>query len=212
MATTDHPLMLIIGDTYTTDAGEAPGYSNYHRRCTQITCFNAAASGGATPVWVWAATERVCRECASSCQQGADSECAVNPCLMLYSGLCNNWGLTYPKGPTYMPVWTPSSEYCTESYETICMNWIAVKEHSYTYDHVFPYINKCEATLLPANAYGADGYVPIGAGCGVHYCADKCHKDYQTSVHEMYDNCNCGGFNCYSNCNCNCDCNCNCNC
>ena len=31
-----------------------------------------------------------------------------------------------------------------------------------------------------------------------------------------YNNCNCGGFNCYSNCNCNCncacDCDCNCNC
>lgn len=27
-----------------------------------------------------------------------------------------------------------------------------------------------------------------------------------------YNNCNCGAFNCYSNCNCNCDCNCNCNC
>jgi hypothetical protein len=25
-----------------------------------------------------------------------------------------------------------------------------------------------------------------------------------------YNNCNCGGFNCYSNCNCACDCNCNC--
>ena len=30
--------------------------------------------------------------------------------------------------------------------------------------------------------------------------------------HRNYNNCNCGGFNCYSNCNCNCDCNCNCNC
>ena len=30
--------------------------------------------------------------------------------------------------------------------------------------------------------------------------------------HRSYNNCNCGGFNCYSNCNCNCDCNCNCNC
>jgi hypothetical protein len=27
-----------------------------------------------------------------------------------------------------------------------------------------------------------------------------------------YNNCNCGGFNCYSNCNCNCACDCNCNC
>ncbi len=27
-----------------------------------------------------------------------------------------------------------------------------------------------------------------------------------------YNNCNCGAFNCYSNCNCNCNCDCNCNC
>lgn len=27
-----------------------------------------------------------------------------------------------------------------------------------------------------------------------------------------YNNCNCGGFNCYSNCNCNCNCDCNCAC
>lgn len=27
-----------------------------------------------------------------------------------------------------------------------------------------------------------------------------------------YNNCNCGGFNCYSNCNCNCACACDCNC
>ena len=27
-----------------------------------------------------------------------------------------------------------------------------------------------------------------------------------------YNNCNCGGFNCYSNCNCNCACDCNCAC
>ena len=34
--------------------------------------------------------------------------------------------------------------------------------------------------------------------------------------HRWYRNCNCGGFNCYSNCNCacacDCDCNCNCDC
>jgi hypothetical protein len=28
--------------------------------------------------------------------------------------------------------------------------------------------------------------------------------------HRVYNNCNCGAFNCYTNCNCNCDCNCNC--
>jgi hypothetical protein len=30
--------------------------------------------------------------------------------------------------------------------------------------------------------------------------------------HRTYNNCNCGAFNCYSNCNCNCNCNCACNC
>ncbi len=30
--------------------------------------------------------------------------------------------------------------------------------------------------------------------------------------HRSFNNCNCGGLNCYTNCNCNCDCNCNCNC
>lgn len=30
--------------------------------------------------------------------------------------------------------------------------------------------------------------------------------------HRTYNNCNCGGFNCYSNCNCNCNCACDCNC
>ena len=30
--------------------------------------------------------------------------------------------------------------------------------------------------------------------------------------HRSYNNCNCGGFNCYSNCNCNCACACDCNC
>ena len=28
--------------------------------------------------------------------------------------------------------------------------------------------------------------------------------------HRNYRNCNCGGFNCYTNCNCDCNCNCNC--
>jgi len=28
--------------------------------------------------------------------------------------------------------------------------------------------------------------------------------------HRDFNNCNCGSFNCYSNCNCNCDCDCNC--
>ena len=30
--------------------------------------------------------------------------------------------------------------------------------------------------------------------------------------HRTYNNCNCGGFNCYTNCNCNCACACDCNC
>jgi hypothetical protein len=30
--------------------------------------------------------------------------------------------------------------------------------------------------------------------------------------HRTYNNCNCGAFNCYSNCNCNCACACNCDC
>ncbi len=30
--------------------------------------------------------------------------------------------------------------------------------------------------------------------------------------HRNYRNCNCGAFNCVTNCNCNCDCNCNCAC
>lgn len=55
-------------------------------------------------------------------------------------------------------------------------------------------------------------YQPVSVGFvygGYYLAADEIGGGEYLRI---YNNCNCGGFNCYSNCNCNCDCNCNCNC
>lgn len=71
----------------------------------------------------------------------------------------------------------------------------------------------------PGNPSGYDfaggssvSYQPVSVGF--------VHGSYALAADEIggaeyrrnYNNCNCGGFNCYSNCNCNCNCACDCNC
>ncbi|MBM3950755.1 MAG: hypothetical protein FJ311_04805 [Rhodospirillales bacterium] len=71
----------------------------------------------------------------------------------------------------------------------------------------------------PGNPSGYDfaggqqvAYQPVSVGF--------VHGSYALAADEIggaeyrrnYNNCNCGGFNCYSNCNCNCNCACDCNC
>jgi len=71
----------------------------------------------------------------------------------------------------------------------------------------------------PANPNGYDfaggqtiGYQPVSAGfvyASYNLAADEIGGgEYRRD----YNNCNCGGFNCYSNCNCNCACACDCDC
>jgi len=71
----------------------------------------------------------------------------------------------------------------------------------------------------PANPYGFDfvggatvSYQAVGVGfvySGYGLTADEIGGG---EYHRSYNNCNCGAFNCYSNCNCNCNCACDCNC
>jgi len=55
-------------------------------------------------------------------------------------------------------------------------------------------------------------YHPVSVGfvyAGYNLAADEIGGgEYRRN----FNNCNCGGFNCYSNCNCNCNCDCNCAC
>ncbi|HER27661.1 MAG TPA: hypothetical protein ENI69_11180 [Rhodospirillales bacterium] len=71
----------------------------------------------------------------------------------------------------------------------------------------------------PANPNGYDfaggqtiGYqaVPVGSVyASYNLAADEIGgAEYRRD----YNNCNCGSFNCYSNCNCNCNCDCDCDC
>ena len=53
-------------------------------------------------------------------------------------------------------------------------------------------------------------YQPVSVGFaydGYYLAADEIGG---AEYHRNYRNCNCGGFNCYTNCNCDCNCNCNC--
>ena len=71
----------------------------------------------------------------------------------------------------------------------------------------------------PANPNGYDfaggqtiGYQPVSIGfvyASYNLAADEIGgAEYRRD----FNNCNCGGFNCYSNCNCNCACACDCDC
>jgi len=71
----------------------------------------------------------------------------------------------------------------------------------------------------PGNPSGFDfaggqtiGYQPVSVGFvfgSYNLAADEIGGgEYRRD----YNNCNCGSFNCYSNCNCNCNCACDCNC
>lgn len=71
----------------------------------------------------------------------------------------------------------------------------------------------------PANPNGYDfaggqttGYQPVSVGFvygSYNLTADEIGG---AEYHRNFNNCNCGSFNCYSNCNCNCNCACDCDC
>lgn len=71
----------------------------------------------------------------------------------------------------------------------------------------------------PANPNGYDfaggrttGYQPVPVGFVYGSYALAADEIGGAEYRRDYNNCNCGSFNCYSNCNCNCACDCDCDC
>jgi hypothetical protein len=71
----------------------------------------------------------------------------------------------------------------------------------------------------PANPNGYDfaggrttGYQPVPVGFVYGSYALAADEIGGAEYRRDFNNCNCGGFNCYSNCNCNCNCACDCDC